>query len=110
MSLDELTSDVTETAGDIGESREVSLDRETRTELAMLSAALEPDELDELLRRGVHSVFQATVETGKLDFHLREKYDVTYDEYLSGVTFDEMTGGGIGGVNSGDPDDRRYQF
>lgn len=112
MTLEELQSDVTGAAGDLGDECSVSLDRETRTELAMLSAAMEPDDVDELLRRGVHNLFQMAVETGKLDFHLRDKYDVTYDEFLSGMTFDEMRGGsGVDGFNAGnDPDDRRYQF
>jgi hypothetical protein len=33
---------------------------------------------------------------------------VTYDEYLSGMSFDEMTTDTL--PQSGDPDDRRYQF
>jgi hypothetical protein len=101
MSLDDLDSDVTDAAGDLGEELSVSLDRETRTELAMLAAAFEPDGADELLRRGVHNLFQMAVETGQLDFHLRNKYDVTYDE---------MTGGSVDTGIGNDPDDRRYQF
>jgi hypothetical protein len=54
-------------------------------------------------------LFQTAVETGNLDFHLRSGYDVTYDEYLSGMTFEEMTGADQF-PQSGDPDDRRYQF
>jgi hypothetical protein len=81
----------------------------------MLVAAMEPDEPDELVRRAVHAFFQQQVDTGRLDFQLRAAYDVTYDEYLSGMTFDEMAGGmaasgGAGGTQQGDPDDRRYQF
>jgi hypothetical protein len=113
MTLDDLDVDVTDGADDLGEELSVSLDRETRTELAMLVAAFEPDDPDELLRRGVHALFQTAVETGQLDFHLRSKYDVTYDEYLSGMTYDQMTGGVSGGGNTmpqDDPDDRRYQF
>jgi len=75
----------------------------------MLETALEPGSTDELLRRAVHMLFQRTVETGTLDFHLRSSYDVTYDEYLSGMTFDEMTGADQF-PQKGDPDDRRYQF
>jgi len=114
MSLDDLDADLTAAAGDLGEDLPVTLDRETRTELAMLVAAFEPDDPDELLRRGIHDLFQVAVETGRLDFQLRNKYDVTYDEYLSGMTYDEMAGGagagGITGPDGGDPDDRRYQF
>ncbi len=113
MSLDDLTDDVTENYGDLDDELSVTTDRETRNELAMLQAALDPEETDELVRRAVHLLFQTTVETGTLDFHLRSEYDVTYDEYLSGMTFDEMTGaGGLSGTTTGtgDPDDRRYQF
>lgn len=115
MTLDDLDDDLTSAAGDLGEEVSVSLDRETRTELAMLVAAFEPDDPDELLRRGIHDLFQMAVDTGRLDFQLRSTYGVTYDEYLSGMTYDEMTrgaggGGAIGGPDGGDPDDRRYQF
>ena len=115
MSLDDLDADVTGVAGDLGDSLAVDLDRETRTELAMLVAAMDPDDPDELIRRAVHAFFQQQVDTGRLDFQLRAAYDVTYDEYLSGMSFEEMTGGmgglgGAGGGPQGDPDDRRYQF
>jgi hypothetical protein len=109
MSLDDLADDIERTYAEMGESTAVSLDRETRNELALLAAAYEPDELDELVRRGIHMLFQSAVETGNLDFHLRSAYDVTYDEYLSGMTFDEMTGGAAGGPPERD-DTRRYQF
>jgi len=109
MTLDALSEDVTEAYGDLGAELSVDLDRETRNELAMLETVLEPEATDELLRRGLHVLFQRTVETGTLDFHLRSGYDVTYDEYLSGMTFDEMTGANQF-PQQGDPDDRRYQF
>ena len=109
MTLDALSEDVTEAYGELGEELVVNLDRETRNELAMLETALEPESTDELLRRAVHMLFQSTVETGTLDFHLRSGYDVTYDEFLSGMTFDEMTGANQF-PQQGDPDDRRYQF
>jgi len=85
----------------------VDLDRETRNELAMLATAMEPDETDELVRRAIHMLFQSTVETGTLDFHLRNGHGVTYDEYLSGMTFEEMTGGQF---TQSKNEDRRYQF
>jgi len=111
MSLDDLTETVQDNYGDIDEELAVSTDRETRNELAMLEAALDPEETDELVRRAVHMLFQTTVETGTLDFHLRTEYDATYDEYLSGMTFDEMTGAAdMPQTGTGDPDDRRYQF
>jgi len=109
MSLDDLTDDVQAAYGDLDEDATVTLDRETRNELAMLDAAFDPEDTDELLRRAVHLLFQTTVESGTLDFHLRSEFDVTYDEYLSGMTFDEMTGADQF-PQSGDPDDRRYQF
>lgn len=106
MSLDDLSEDVETAYADIDEECPVSLDRETRNELAMLTAALDPDDPDELVRRAIHMLFQTTVDTGSLDFHLRRSYDVTYDEYLSGMTFQEMTGT----PQPPDNDDRRYQF
>ncbi|MEF8782120.1 MAG: hypothetical protein V5A39_04115 [Haloarculaceae archaeon] len=109
MSLEDLTEDVQDRYGDLGEDIAVNLDRETRNELAMLSVALEPEETDELVRRAVHMLFQTAVETGNLDFHLRSGYDATYDEYLSGMTFEEMTGGGQF-PQPQQNDDRRYQF
>jgi len=109
MSLDELQDDVSANYADIDAEYPVSLDRETRNELAMLTAALDPEDTDELVRRAVHMLFQSTVERGTLDFHLRSGYDCTYDEYLSGMTFDEMTGADQF-PQAQDNDDRRYQF
>ena len=109
MGLDELSADVTDQYSDLGEQLTVNLDRETKNELAMLTMALEPDEADELVRRAIHMLFRSAVETGNLDFHLRTAYDVTYDEYLSGMTYDEMTGGQFP-QQQDDTDDRRYQF
>jgi len=109
MSLDDLTDAVQDNYGALDEELTVATDRETRNELAMLEAALDPEDTDELVRRAVHMLFQSTVETGQLDFHLRSTYDATYDEYLSGMTFEEMTGADQF-PQSGDPDDRRYQF
>ncbi|WP_255149226.1 hypothetical protein [Halorarius halobius] len=107
MSLDHLTTDVEDAYADLGEDLDVSLDRETRNELAMLVSAYDPDDADELVRRAVHELFQRAVETGNLDFHLRSSYDCTYDEYLSGMTFEEMTGQD---QYPDIEDDRRYQF
>ncbi|MDG5818263.1 hypothetical protein [Natronococcus sp. A-GB7] len=107
MSLDDLNDDVQESYADVSDELTIALDRETRNELALLEAALEPEETDELVRRAIHMLFQTTVESGKLDFQLRSGYDVTYDEYLSGMTYDEMTGADQ--YPSMD-DERRYQF
>lgn len=92
MSLDELTEDITDEYSALDDELAVSLDRETKNELAMLAAAFETDDPQELVRRGVHLLYRQTVDSGDLDFHLRSGYDVTYDEYLSGITYDEMTG------------------
>jgi hypothetical protein len=91
MSLDDLESAVGDADAQLQDVD--ALDSESRTELAMLVAALDPDDPDELVRRAVHLLFQSTVDSGKLDFHLRSEYGVTYDEYLSGMTYEEMTGG-----------------
>jgi hypothetical protein len=104
MGLDDLVDTVEDETGALGEELTVDLDRETRHELAMLVAGLD-GEPEELCRRAVHLLFQTTVDTGKLDFHLRGAYDVTYDEYLAGLTYEEM-----GGPAPSDDDDRRYQF
>jgi len=114
MGLDDLDSALSDEYGDLGDELSAGLDRETKHELALLSAALGTDR-DELVRRGIHALFRRTLDTGDLDFHLREAFDVTYDEYLSGMTYDEMTGGAggaAGGGGGGYPernDDRRYQ-
>jgi hypothetical protein len=107
MSLDDLNAEVENSYGALDQDLAVSLDRETRNELALLEAALEPEDTDELVRRAIHMLFQTTVDSGKLDFQLRSSYDVTYDEYLSGMTFEEMTGADQ--YPSMD-DERRYQF
>lgn len=106
MTLDDLTDDVETTYAEL-DGFDAELDEETRRELTMLAAALDSDP-DELVRRAIHLLFQTTVDTGRLDFHLRSTYDVTYDEYLSGMTFEEMSGG-VAGPNT-ERDDHRYQF
>jgi hypothetical protein len=108
MSLEDLSEAVTDTYSDLGEETSVSLDRETRNELAMLVAAYDPDSADELVRRAVHELFQRSVETGNLDFHLRSGFDCTYDEFLSGMTYEEMAGGVQRPERDGN--ERRYQF
>ncbi|QKY19992.1 hypothetical protein B4589_006215 [Halolamina sp. CBA1230] len=92
MSLDDLDDNMTANYTALGDETTVDLDPETRNELAMLQAAMGTD-TDELLRRGIHALFQQAVQSGDLDFHLRNGYDVTYDEYLAGTTYEEMTGG-----------------
>lgn len=107
MTLDELTADVESTYAEIDDEVTVALDRQTKNELAVLQTTFGTDDTAELVRRGIHLLFQSTVETGGLDLNLRRTYDVTYDEYLSGMTFEQMTGG----TQYPQPDDeRRYQF
>lgn len=107
MSLEGLQSDVEGEYSSLGETLSVSLDGETRNELALLETAYDPESTDELVRRAIHMLFQTAVETGNLDFHLRSAYDCTYDEYLSGMTYEEMTGADQFPDRD---DDRRYQF
>jgi hypothetical protein len=107
MSLDDLDADIEAAYADMDAERTVELDRETRHELAMLVAAFGADDVDDLIARGVHQLFRTTVDTGDLDFHLRGAYDVTYDEYLSGMTYDEMTGRDQYPQRD---DERRYQM
>ena len=106
MSLDELDDDVKAVYSSLNDEHAVELDRETKNELAMLAAVFETD-VDELVRRGIHALFRSTVDTGDLDFHLRQGYDVTYDEYLSGMTYEEMTGADQYPQRD---DERRYQM
>jgi hypothetical protein len=106
MSLDDLNADVKDAYSDLGDELTADLDRETRNELAMLLAAFDGDE-GELVRRAIHALYRSTVDTGDLDFHLRQGYDVTYDEYLSGMTYDEMTGADQYPQRD---DERRYQM
>jgi hypothetical protein len=106
MSLDSLDEDLTDVYGDLDDELAFGLDRETKNELAMLATVFDAD-VDELVRRGIHALFRSTVDTGDLDFHLRQGYDVTYDEYLSGMTYDEMTGADQYPQRD---DERRYQM
>jgi hypothetical protein len=108
MSLDDL-NDAVDAEYSALNDRRIELDEESRTELALLAAALDTDDPADLVQRAVHVLFQSTVDSGKLDFHLRSRYDVTYDEYLSGMTYEEMTGGAAF-PQQDDEDQRRYQF
>ena len=106
MSLDTLSEDIEGTYTDLDDAVTVPLDRESKHELAMLTAVL-ADEPGDMIRRGLHLLFQTTVDTGKLDFHLRNEYGLTYDEFLAGMTYEEMAGGQA----FPQPDeDRRYNF
>jgi len=105
VTLENLTADVEQTYADVAEA-DLDVGEEARRELTMLATAFDTDDPSELAERAIHLLFQTSVDTGRLDFHLRSTYDVTYDEYLSGMTFEEMTGG----TPQRDDDDRRYQF
>lgn len=109
MGREELTTDVEETYQSLPTELTLALDEETRRELTMLQTALDEDDPESLLERAVHLFFQTTVDTGRLDFHLRSQYDVTYDEYLAGMSYEEMTGA-AGFPQAQQNDDRRYQF
>ena len=106
MSLEDLNGDIEAAYGGLDDEVTVELGREAKHELAMLIAALD-DDADDLIERAVHLLFQTSIDTAKLDFHLRGEYDVTYDEYLSGMTYEDMAGGE---AFSAPDDDRRYQF
>lgn len=108
MSLDHLQTDVENAARELGDELAVSLDAETTNELAMLTAAFGPEDPEELVRRAVHELFARSVETGTLDFHLRSGFDCTYDEFLSGMSYEEMTGANQ--YPDLDDDGTRYQF
>ncbi|WP_122090447.1 hypothetical protein [Halalkalicoccus subterraneus] len=109
MSLDDITGDVESAYSELDDELSVALDSQTRNELAVLTAALGPESTDDLVRRAVHLLFQSTTDTGQLDMHLRRNYDVTYDEYLSGMTYEEMSGGSVP-TEQTDGKERRYQF
>lgn len=108
MGLQDLNGEVKSAYSDLDDETTVELGREAKHELAMLIAALDEDEED-LIERAVHLLFQTSIDTAKLDFHLRGEYDVTYDEYLMGATMDSyMEQGQPGGQD--DRDNRRYQM
>jgi hypothetical protein len=109
MSLDDLTDDVEATYEKLDDELSVDLDEGTRRELTMLLTALDEDDAQDVIEEAISLLFQTTVDTGKLDFHLRSAYDVTYDEYLSGMTYEEMTGAAQF-PQAQQKDERRYQF
>jgi len=108
MTLDDLVDDVQSTNRALKDA-DFALDQESRTELAMLVAALDPEDSDELVRRAIHALFDSYVQSGKLDFNLRSAYDATYDEYLAGMSYDEMAGGRQE-FPQDDDEGRRYQY
>lgn len=109
MGLDDLTNDVETTYESLPTELTLTLDEETRRELTMLQTALDEDDPQALLERAIHLFFQTTVDTGRLDFHLRSQYNITYEEYLAGMSYDEMTGAAAF-PQPQQNEDRRYQF
>jgi len=109
MSLEDLTDEIETSYAGLDDELTVELDREAKHELAMLIAVLD-DDPDDLLERAIHLLFQTSVDTAKLDFHLRSEYDVTYDEYLMGATMDTYMEGGQAFPQQDESDNRRYQM
>lgn len=107
MSLPAFNEDLDSALASLDEEIEVSLDWQTRRELALLSAVYQPETVDEVVRRAIHLLTQDAVDRGSIDYHLRTRYDITYDEYLAGMTYEEMS---HGTPATSDEDDRRYRF
>jgi hypothetical protein len=103
VTLDDLNDALVDHNRALKDEVTISLDRETRQEMAFLLAAFDGD-TEELLRRGVHRLFRSSVDRGDLDFHLRGAFDVTYDEYLVGMTYDDAAR-----PDRRQDDDRRYR-
>jgi len=109
MSLEDLNGDIEAAYGGLDDEVTVELGREAKHELAMLIAALD-DDADDLIERAVHLLFRTSIDTAKLDFHLRGEYDVTYDEYLMGETMDSYMNQAQAASQQDDRDNRRYQM
>lgn len=107
MSLEAFSRAVDDRYRSIGSEVTVSLDERTRTELAVLAATFEPESMDDLVRRAVHLLTRDAIDRGDVDMVLRRRHDVTYDEYLAGMTYEEMAGEN---PKPAADDDRRYRF
>ena len=106
MGLDELDAQVERNRRALDDEVRVPLDGQTRDELALLAAVLGTD-ADEVMRRAVHEHLRVLLGNQILDAHLRQKYDVTYDEYLVGQEMDDF-GGGQGGAGMREDDGRGF--
>jgi len=106
MGLDELDAQVERNRRALGDEITVPLDGQTRDELALLAAVLGTD-ADEVARRAVHEHLRVLLGNQILDAHLRQKYDVTYDEYLMGQEMEDF-GGGQSGTGVRDDDGRGF--
>jgi hypothetical protein len=89
MGLEELEAQVERNRRALGDELRVPLDGQTRDELALLAAVLGTD-ADEVARRAVHEYLRVLLGNQVLDAHLRQKYDVAYDEYLAGREMDDV--------------------
>ena len=89
MGLDELDAQVERNRRALDDALRVPLDGQTRDELALLAAILGTD-ADEVMRRAVHEHLRVLLGNQILDAHLRQKYDVTYDEYVVGQERDDL--------------------
>ena len=105
MGLDELDAQVERNRRALDDEVRVPLDGQTRDELALLAAVLGTD-ADEVMRRAVHEHLRVLLGNQLLDVHLRQKYDVTYDEYLVGQEMDDF--GGQDGAGVRDDDGRGF--
>jgi hypothetical protein len=89
MGLEELEAQVERNRRALDDELRVPLDGQTRDELALLAAVLGTD-ADEVARRAVHEYLRVLLGNQVLDAHLRQKYDVAYDEYLAGREMDDV--------------------
>ena len=89
MGLEELEAQVEHNRRALDDELRVPLDGQTRDELALLAAVLGTD-ADEVVRRSVHEHLRVLLGNQVLDAHLRQKYDVAYDEYLAGREMDDV--------------------
>jgi hypothetical protein len=89
MGLEELEAQVERNRRALDDELRVPLDGQTRDELALLAAVLGTD-ADEVVRRSVHEHLRVLLGNQVLDAHLRQKYDVAYDEYLAGREMDDV--------------------
>jgi hypothetical protein len=93
MGLDELNAQIERNRRALGDEVRVPLDGQSRDELALLAAVLGND-AEEVVRRAVHEHLRVLLGNQVLDAHLRQRYDVTYNEYLAGREADDISGEG----------------
>ncbi|MCX2819555.1 MAG: hypothetical protein ACI9QA_000583 [Methanobacteriota archaeon] len=93
MGLDELDGQLERNRRALGDDVHVPLDGQSRDELALLAAVLGTD-ADEVMRRAVHEYLRVLLGNQVLDAHLRQKYDVAYNEYLAGRETEDLPGEG----------------